>query len=164
MKNFQFSGQMSGLIWSVVKTLSIMIGAIVLASIVPMMVQHWLAYFFLGIVAVTVTVAAVPSIVNTIIKYLVNNTRIDDKKLTYAGSVTNILAIIVISIVIWAIITAVLSILIAIIYAVFSDYKATISLLAVVFFALYALGLAFLYAWFVIRMYTMVIQNIQVEK
>ncbi|NIZ40349.1 hypothetical protein PVA45_02330 [Entomospira entomophila] len=105
MKEFTFQGQVSGLMWAIIRAIGIMMGSMILATIVSNMVDNRLVNIGLTLFVLAIMVFAMPFVVNSIIKYLVEHTKLDGKNLGYRGSAMGILSLVIIAMVVWSLLT-----------------------------------------------------------
>ncbi|NIZ47146.1 hypothetical protein HCT46_04350 [Spirochaetales bacterium BR208] len=105
MKEFTFQGQVSGLMWAIIRAIGIITGSMIIATIISNTVDNRLVNIGLTFLVFAIMVFAMPFVVNSIIKYLVEHTQLDGKKLGYHGSAMGILSLVIIAMIVWTLLT-----------------------------------------------------------
>jgi hypothetical protein len=160
MNLYRFEGTSQALMWTLLRTIGVLIAVVLLASMISGWVSNGFVQFILASVVAITNILAWPSIVNSMIKYLVEQTQLQHQKLVYHGKAAGLLTLVLLSTLMFLGITALFGGLGFWLISLHLPEFGVIGCLVVA----YLLSMAFASSWFIISIYHYALSNTQLQE
>ncbi|NIZ19832.1 DUF898 domain-containing protein [Entomospira culicis] len=160
MKGFRFEGSVNALMWTLIRTVLLIVGTAVVASAVSGAVESMFIRSVMAFIVLGVMIFALPTIVNSIAKYLVEHTQVGGQKLKYKGQAIGILSLVLIG---WFLFLIVTSLFAGLVMWLYQTDLSPVWVTGIAG-AMYMLFMAFFASWFILHVYRWVLNNTQIEE